>query len=66
MGSRRLTGTHPLTDIREIDRRLDAVEFLADFTVLRLWLCSQLARCADIERIAGPDSLREPPVRAIS
>ena len=55
MGSRRLNRqlTHPLTDIGEINRRLDAVEFLAGHTVLRLGLCSQLARCADIERIAA-------------
>jgi len=55
MGSRLLNRhlTHPLTDTGEINRRLDAVEFLAAHTVLRLALRSQLARCADIERIAA-------------
>jgi DNA mismatch repair protein MutS len=68
MGSRLLNRylSHPLTDTGEINRRLDAVEFLAAHTVLRLGLRSQLARCADIERIAariaygnaGPRDLR--------
>ena len=55
MGSRLLNRhlTRPLTDTGEINRRLDAVEFLAAHTVLRLELRSQLARCADIERIAA-------------
>ncbi|MGD0080196.1 MAG: DNA mismatch repair protein MutS [Methanoregula sp.] len=55
MGSRLLNRhlTHPLTDTGEINRRLDSVEFLAAHTVLRLGLRSQLARCADIERIAA-------------
>ena len=55
MGSRLLNRhlSHPLTDTGEINRRLDAVEFLAVHTVLRLGLRSELARCADIERIAA-------------
>jgi len=55
MGSRYLNKqlSHPLTDIGEINKRLDAVEFLAGHTVLRLALRSQLAHCGDIERIAA-------------
>ncbi|MDD1705280.1 MAG: DNA mismatch repair protein MutS [Methanoregula sp.] len=55
MGSRYLNKqlSHPLTDIGEINKRLDAVEFLADHTVLRLALRSQLGHCGDIERIAA-------------
>ena len=45
--------SHPLTDIAEINKRLDAVEFLAGHTVLRLSLRSQLAEVGDIERIAA-------------
>ena len=55
MGSRLLNRhlSHPLTDIAEINSRLDAVEFLASHTMLRLGLRSQLSRCGDIERIAA-------------
>ncbi len=55
MGSRYLNRqiSHPLTDIGAINARLDAVEFLAGHTVLRLALRSQLGRCGDIERIAA-------------
>jgi DNA mismatch repair protein MutS len=55
MGSRLLNRqlSHPLTDIGDINRRLDAVEFLAKHTLLRLGLRSQLAGCGDIERIAA-------------
>ncbi len=55
MGSRLMSRNicRPLTDIAEINRRLDAVEFLADLTAMRLALRSHLARCADIERIAA-------------
>jgi DNA mismatch repair protein MutS len=55
MGSRLLNRqlSHPLTDISDINKRLDAVEFLASHTMLRLSLRSQLARCGDIERIAA-------------
>ena len=45
--------TAPLTDIEEINARLDAVEFFADRTALRLSVRDQLARFADIERITG-------------
>ena len=55
MGSRLMSRNicRPLTDIAEINRRLDAVEFLAGLTAMRLALRSHLARCADIERIAA-------------
>jgi len=55
MGGRLLNRqlSHPLTDIGEINKRLDAVEFLAGKTVLRLGLRSQLTGCGDIERIAA-------------
>ncbi|HXX54532.1 MAG TPA: DNA mismatch repair protein MutS [Methanoregula sp.] len=55
MGSRLLNRqlSHPLTDTGGINRRLDAVEFLAGHTVLRLALRSQLCACGDIERIAA-------------
>ena len=55
MGSRLMSRniSRPLTDIAEINRRLDAVEFLAGHTTMRLALRSHLARCADIERIAA-------------
>jgi len=55
MGSR-LMGRQicrPLTDIGEINRRLDAVEYLAGRTTLRLSIMDALDRCADIERIAA-------------
>ena len=55
MGSRLLTRTlsRPFTDIDEINKRLDAVEFLFNCTPVRLELRTQLTRCADIERIAA-------------
>ncbi len=55
MGSRLLNSqlTRPLTDIGEINRRLDAVEFLAGTTTVRLALRDHLKSCADIERIAA-------------
>ena len=55
MGSRLLVRqlSNPSTDIGEINRRLDAVEFLADRTVLRLALRSRIAKCGDLERIAA-------------
>ena len=55
MGSRLMSRTicRPLTDITLINRRLDAVEYLAGQTALRLALRSHLARSADIERIAA-------------
>jgi DNA mismatch repair protein MutS len=55
MGSR-LVNRHlsrPLTDIREINRRLDAVEYLAGKTAARLFFRDQLKLCSDIERIAA-------------
>jgi DNA mismatch repair protein MutS len=55
MGSRMLTGnlSRPLTDIDEINKRLDAVEFFITCTPERLALRTLLTRCADIERIAA-------------
>ena len=55
MGSRLLNRhlTRPLYDIGGINRRLDAVEFLAGKTALRLTLRDQLGACGDIERIAA-------------
>ena len=55
MGSRLLSRqlTRPLTDIAAINRRLDAVEFLAGKTAARLSLRDQLRQCGDIERIAA-------------
>ena len=55
MGSRMLTRnlSRPFTDIDEINKRLDAVEFLTTCTPVRLALRTLLNRCADIERIAA-------------
>jgi DNA mismatch repair protein MutS len=55
MGSRLLTRnlSRPFTDIDEINKRLDAVEFFTACTPERLALRSLFARCADIERIAA-------------
>jgi DNA mismatch repair protein MutS len=55
MGSRLLSRylTRPLIDIPEINRRLDAVGFLAGITTGRLALRDHLRACADIERIAA-------------
>ena len=55
MGSRLLHGhlTRPLMDIGGINARLDAVEYFATRTALRLNVRSGLAKSADIERIAA-------------
>ena len=55
MGSRMLNRhlSRPLTDIEEINKRLDAIDFLIAHTPVRLSLRSLLVRCADIERIAA-------------
>ena len=55
MGSRMLNRhlSRPLTDIDEINKRLDAIDFLIVHTPVRLSLRSLLVRCADIERIAA-------------
>jgi DNA mismatch repair protein MutS len=55
MGSRMLTRnlSRPFTDIDEINKRLDAIEFLTCCTPVRLALRILLTRCADIERIAA-------------
>jgi DNA mismatch repair protein MutS len=55
MGSRLLHRklTHPLTDISEILKNLDAVQFFTDDTPMRLGLRTLLSRCTDIERIAA-------------
>jgi len=55
MGSRMLTRnlSRPFTDIDEINKRLDAIEFLTTCTSARLTLRTLLAQCADIERIAA-------------
>ncbi|HZD42751.1 MAG TPA: DNA mismatch repair protein MutS, partial [Methanomicrobiales archaeon] len=55
MGSRLLRTylTSPLLSVDAIETRLDAVEHLAENTVVRASLRTLLHRCADIERIAG-------------
>jgi|WetSurMetagenome_2_1015567.scaffolds.fasta_scaffold00774_5 DNA mismatch repair protein MutS len=55
MGIRLLTRnlSHPFTDIDEINKRLDAIEFFTTCTPVRLALRSLFARFADIERIAS-------------
>ncbi len=55
MGSRLLRSyiTRPLTDVAEINARLDAVEACAAAPIIRGRVQSQLHRCPDIERIAG-------------
>jgi DNA mismatch repair protein MutS len=55
MGSRMLTRTlsRPFTDIDEITKRLDAIDFLIACTPERLALRTLLTLCADIERIAA-------------
>jgi DNA mismatch repair protein MutS len=55
MGSRMLNRqlSRPLTDIKEINKRLDAIDFLIAHTPVRLSLRSLLIRCSDIERIAA-------------
>jgi DNA mismatch repair protein MutS len=51
-GARRLAArlAAPLTDIAEIERRLDAVQFFVDSPPLRDTLGGHLRRCPDIER----------------
>ena len=55
MGSRTLTRhlSRPLTDIVEIDKRLDAIDFFIKYTPLRLTIRTLLTRFADIERIVA-------------
>ena len=55
MGSRLLRRqlTRPLTDVAQIDARLDAVEFFVKDTTLRLSLKSLFSKHADIERITA-------------
>jgi DNA mismatch repair protein MutS len=55
MGSRMLNRqlSRPLTDIKEINKRLDAIDFFISHTPGRLSLRNLLIRCADIERIAA-------------
>ena len=55
MGSRMLTRTlsRPFTDIDEINKRLDAIDFFIACTPERLALRTLLSLCADIERIAA-------------
>jgi len=55
MGSRLLNRhlTRPLVDTRQINARLDAVEYFAARTTVRLLVRSDLSKFADIERIAA-------------
>jgi DNA mismatch repair protein MutS len=55
MGSRLLRRmiTRPLTDVSQIDARLDAVEYLVKDTTLRLSLSGRFSKHADIERITA-------------
>ncbi len=55
MGSRMLAQrlSRPITDIEEINKRLDAIEFFINNTPVRLAVRSLLFRFADIERIAA-------------
>jgi DNA mismatch repair protein MutS len=55
MGGRllRMELAAPLTDREEIDRRLDAVEYFAGNMLVREKVRELLARCGDLERIAG-------------
>jgi DNA mismatch repair protein MutS len=55
MGSRMLNRhlSRPLTDIEEINKRLDAIDFFITNTPARLSLRNLLSRSADIERIAA-------------
>ncbi|MFA5331961.1 MAG: DNA mismatch repair protein MutS [Methanoregula sp.] len=55
MGSRHLRRqlTRPLTDSVKINDRLDAVEYFANDTTLRLEMRNQLSKHADIERITA-------------
>ena len=55
MGSRMLNRhlSRPLTEVQEINKRLDAIDFFIAHTPARLSLRNLLSRCADIERIAA-------------
>jgi DNA mismatch repair protein MutS len=55
MGSRLFSAylTRPLLSVKEIEKRLDAVEFFIGRTQLRTEVQALLRRCADIERISG-------------
>jgi DNA mismatch repair protein MutS len=55
MGSRMLNRhlSRPLTEIEEINKRLDSIDFFIAYTPARLSLRNLLSRCADIERIAA-------------
>ena len=55
IGSRMLNRqlSRPLTNITEIDGRLDAIDFFITHTPLRLSLRTMISQCADIERIAA-------------
>jgi DNA mismatch repair protein MutS len=55
IGSRMLNRqlSRPLTNITEIDGRLDAIDFFITHTPLRLSLRTMISHCADIERIAA-------------
>lgn len=55
MGGRllRMDLSAPLTDRGEIERRLDGVEYFAGDMLLREKVRELLARCGDLERIAG-------------
>ncbi len=55
MGSRVLMRqlSRPLTDINEINKRLDAIDFFISHTPQRLELRTLLPQCSDIDRIAG-------------
>ncbi len=45
--------SRPSTNPDEINKRLDAIDFLIAHASVRLELRTLLGRCADIERIAG-------------
>ncbi len=55
MGSRMLTRrlSRPVTDIPEINKRLDAIDFFVQHTPVRLTIRTLLSRFTDIERIAA-------------
>ncbi|MDD1700067.1 MAG: DNA mismatch repair protein MutS [Methanoregula sp.] len=55
MGSRMLMRqlSRPLTDIDEINKRLDVIDFFISHTPQRLELRTLLTQCSDIDRIAG-------------
>ena len=55
MGARKLSSMilTPLYDIKEIDRRLDAVDELCRATVVRMGIADMLSGMRDIERLTG-------------